>query len=67
MILEKNGKKILLVNLISGVFLKDQVYNPFLKADEILASCSGEKLDAVLVDFHRETTSESYCMAEYLS
>ncbi|MFB0965697.1 MAG: YmdB family metallophosphoesterase, partial [Patescibacteria group bacterium] len=43
------------------------VYNPFLKADEILASYAGEKFDAVLVDFHRETTAEIYCMAEYLS
>lgn len=66
-ILEKNGLRVLVFNLLSGVFLKDQVYNPFLKADEILASFANERFDAVLVDFHRETTSEIYCLAEYLS
>lgn len=66
-ICEKDGKRLLVVNLISGVFLKDQVYNPFLKADEILAAFADERFDAVIVDFHRETTAEIYCMAEHLS
>lgn len=66
-VIEKNGKRVLVINLMSSTFLKDDVYNPFLKADEILASFANEKFDAVLVDFHRETTAEIYCMAEYLS
>lgn len=66
-VIEKGGKKVLVINLMSSTFLKDDVYNPFLKADEILASSATEKFDAVLVDFHRETTAEIYCMAEYLS
>jgi metallophosphoesterase (TIGR00282 family) len=64
---EKAGKRLLVVNLLSGVFLKDQVYNPFLKIDEILVSLQGERFDGIIVDFHRETTAESYCMAEHLS
>jgi hypothetical protein len=55
------------VNLLSSTFLKDEVYNPFLKADEILSFYARESFDAVLVDFHRETTAEIYCMAEHLS
>ncbi len=43
------------------------MYNPFLKADEIFQNAEPESLDAVIVDFHRETTAEIYCMAEYLS
>lgn len=66
-VIEKNGNKILVINIISGVFLKDQVYNPFLKVDEILRSHADQKFDAILVDFHRETTAESYCMTEFLS
>ena len=66
-VVEKNGQRLLVINLLSGVFLKDQVYNPFLRADEILAAHSGQRLDGVIVDFHRETTSEIYCMAEHLS
>jgi metallophosphoesterase (TIGR00282 family) len=66
-ICEKDGKRLLVVNLISGVFLKDQVYNPFLKADEIFEGLLKERFDAAIVDFHRETTAETACMAEYLS
>lgn len=69
LVLEKNGKRILIVNLISGIFLRNQVYNPFLKADEILSAHEAKKesYDAIIVDFHRETTAELYCMAEFLS
>ena len=43
------------------------MYNPFLKVDEILREHSAQKYDAIIVDFHRESTAESYCMAEWLS
>lgn len=66
-ICERSGKRLLVINLLSGIFLKDQVYNPFLKIDEILASFEKERFDGIIVDFHRETTAETYCMAEYLS
>ena len=66
-IIEKNGKKILVINLLSGTYMKGEVYNPFFRADEILAAHQDTKFDAILVDFHRETTAESYCMTEYLS
>lgn len=65
--IQKNGKTILIINLMSSVFMRDDVFNPFLKADEILAKFADTKFDAILVDFHRESTAESYCMTEYLS
>ncbi len=43
------------------------MYNPFLKIQEILDQYSKETFDGIIVDFHRETTSEIYCMSEYLS
>ena len=65
-IFEKNGKRLGVVNLISGNFLKDDVYNPFLKVEEILTEISLENTDGIIVDFHRESTAESYCMAKWL-
>ncbi len=64
---EKNGKKLLVINLISGNFLKDEVYNPFLKVDEILTEHPLEMYDGIIIDFHRESSAESYCMAEWVS
>ncbi len=67
LVLNKNGKSILVINVISGLFLKDHVSNPFLKVDEMLEEYKDQTFDAILVDFHRETTAESYCMTEFLS
>lgn len=38
-----------------------------MKIDEILTEHPLEKYDGIIVDFHRESTAESYCMAEWLS
>lgn len=65
-IIEKNGVKILVINLLGNAFIGWHVYNPFMKVDEILAEL-WENFDAVIVDYHRETTAESYAMSEYLS
>lgn len=65
-IISKNGKNILIVQLIGEVFMSHKVQNPFLKIDEILESEQG-KYDICIVDFHRETTAEIQAMAHYLS
>ena len=65
-IVEKNGKKLLVIHLIWEVFTKFNIYNPFLKVDEILKEVSGEKFDAVVVDFHKEVSSEGYWMGMFL-
>lgn len=65
-ILEKNWFRLLVVNLMSSLFLKDNMYNPFLKIDEILKSFEKENLNWIIIDFHRETTSEIYAMAHFL-
>lgn len=64
-IIEKNSKKIVVINIISNVFIGWQVYNPFIKIKEILWEI-WNNFDAIIVDFHRETTAESYVMSEYL-
>ncbi len=45
---------------------KETMSNPFQCVDEILAFHIAEKIDAIVVDFHKETTSEGYAMANYL-
>lgn len=65
-VVEKNGKKLLVINLMSSTFLRDDVYNPFLKADEIIKSFQNEDLNWIIIDFHRETTSEIYAMSLFL-
>jgi calcineurin-like phosphoesterase len=42
--------------------MADEMYNPFLKVEEILKEYELNELDWVVVDFHRETTSESQWM-----
>lgn len=37
---------------------KETMSNPFQCIDEILAFHAAEKIDAIVVDFHKETTSE---------
>lgn len=61
-IIEKDGQKLLLIHFLSNNGMRDSVYNPFLKLEEILAS-QNEKVDAIVVDFHKEFTSEIYGMA----
>lgn len=67
-VLEKNGKKLLVINLLSETFTRDNVYNPFLKVDAILKKFEKKwkKLDWIIIDFHKEVGSEWYAMQEFL-
>jgi len=46
--------------------MRDTYANPFPLVDEVLARYEQENLEAILVDFHKETTAEGYAMANYL-
>lgn len=61
-------KKILVVNLLGQVFIKEPaVTSPFRAIDDILERYyKVEKIDAAIVDFHTEATSEQYAMGWYL-
>lgn len=61
-IIEKNWKKLLVIHLLGEVFMKFKVYNPFFKIEEILKELKNEKLDGIIIDFHKEVTSEWYWM-----
>ncbi len=61
-VFEKNGKKIMIINLQGRVFMP-MIDCPFRKADEILQD---SELLPVLVDFHAEATSEKRALGFYL-
>ena len=71
-IIQKNWKALLVINLLSETFTRDHVYNPFLKADEILKKIHKKitkdniTLNGVIIDFHKEVASEWYWMQEFL-
>ncbi len=57
-------KKVLLVNLIGRVFLKENFDCPFKKFDKIYKKYY-DKVDIIMVDFHAEATSEKKAFALY--
>lgn len=75
-IVEIRTKKVLIINLIGRVFMHRQHENPFKCADDILkeycllgAKKSGldcEKVDAIIVDWHAEATSEKVALGWFL-
>lgn len=58
-------KKILVINLIGRVFMRQQYDDPFRKADQIIDEI-GDEADAIIVDWHAEATSEKVCLGWYL-
>lgn len=66
-IIEVNYCKLLLVNLLGRVFMKEEnLACPFKAADELLAKYQDEDLAGIIVDFHAEATSEKKALGWYL-
>jgi calcineurin-like phosphoesterase len=65
-IFSKNGKKLLVIHLQWEVFMQHKVNNPFLVTEEILKVHKKDKLDWIVIDFHKEATSEIYWLVNYL-
>lgn len=65
-LIEKQGKRLLVIQVLGEVFMSHNVSNPFLKVSEILESIPRSDYDACILDFHRETTAELYGMWYYL-
>jgi metallophosphoesterase (TIGR00282 family) len=63
-VVEKNGRKLAVVNLSGRVFL-EAARSPFAEADALLAELRG-RADHVLVDMHAEATSEKVAMGWHL-
>lgn len=65
-IFEVRTKKVLVINLIGRVFFQYDYDCPFRCADEILKKYKEEKIDATIIDFHAEATSENVALGYYL-
>ncbi len=65
-IITTKDKKILIINLLGRAFIREDSDCPFKTADKILAQFKHEKLDAIIVDFHAEATSEKKALGFYL-
>jgi calcineurin-like phosphoesterase len=66
-IIEKNGKRLLVIHLLGSVFMNHVwVENPYIKIDKILKEIDEDSYDAIVLDFHKEASSEWYAMAHFL-
>lgn len=63
-VFEKNGKEILVINLIGQVFMPGHYDSPFDAVEKILKEY--DSIDTILVDFHAEATSEKIAMQWHL-
>lgn len=60
------GKKVLVINAMGRVFM-NPLECPFRAVDEVLKKYRlGATVDAIIVDFHGEATSEKMAMGQYL-
>jgi len=64
-IIEKDKFKILLINLLGRVFMKQNFDCPFRKLDEILTNFTNKNLSAIIVDIHADATSEKIALAHH--
>jgi len=64
-ILQKNWKKLLVIHILDEIFMPHKVNNPFLVAKEIIEKFEN-KVDWVIIDFHKEVSSSIYGLAYFL-
>lgn len=62
-IININGRKILIVNLLGRIFMDANLPNPFLVVDEIIKN---NQADYIFVDMHAEASSEKIALSHYL-
>ncbi len=60
---EKDGARILLMNVLGSLFMKDESTSPFLAVDGILAEAPA--FDLAILDIHAEATSEKEALGHY--
>jgi len=64
-ILQNNGLRLGVINLLGRVYMDTPVDCPFQAADREIQALKGQ-VDAIMVDFHAEATSEKIAMGHYL-
>ncbi|MEM1377502.1 MAG: TIGR00282 family metallophosphoesterase [Pseudomonadota bacterium] len=63
----RNGARVLVSNIMGNLFMGQALHDPFEAADKVLGDAQlGPDYDAVIFDFHAETTSEKMCFGHHL-
>ena len=63
----KSQKNILVIHLLGQVFIKNNLNCPFEAVDNVLKNYQlGKNIDAIIVDFHAEASSEKMAMGKFL-
>jgi metallophosphoesterase (TIGR00282 family) len=66
-ILEKDGKRLLVIHALGRLFMDKMIDDPFAAIDKLLSGYTmGKNTDGIVVDFHAETTSEKNTLGQYL-
>ena len=65
-IVECNGKKIGIINLIGRVNMGGSYENPFVTADNEISKLKLNGAEIIIVDFHAEATAEKLALAYYI-
>ncbi len=61
------GKFALIINLLGQTFFDENLDSPMRTVDKILAETKNKKINAILVDFHKDATSEIQALGFYLN
>lgn len=64
-VVEKNGLRLGVVNLMGRIYMDIPLDDPFQTADRELQALKGQT-DAILIDFHAEATSEKLALAMFV-
>lgn len=63
----RNGARVLVANIMGRVFMHPELDDPFVSAEREVSACPlGDQVDAAVIDFHAEATSEKMCFGHFL-
>ena len=65
-IVEKDWKRLLVIHILWEIFMNNRVDSPFIKVEEIINKEENKDVDWIIIDFHKEATSEWYWLANFL-
>lgn len=60
------AKKLIIINLMGRVFMKEDLDCPFRTADKLLKNIDNKNCAGIVIDFHGEATSEKVALRHYL-
>ncbi|EFL87795.1 TIGR00282 family metallophosphoesterase [Ahrensia sp. R2A130] len=67
MVETNDGRRVLVANIMGRVFMHPELDDPFKAAEDILAAAPmGDVVDAIVIDFHAEATSEKQCFGHFV-